>query len=72
MSVLLVTPRPLIYTHSSYLDMFNHHYAIFDTPTVQEDEAAWRAQLVHVVRYVLAIKPMILFFPGAVHPDGAV
>ena len=65
MSVLLVTPRPLTHshTHSSYLDMFNHHYAIFDTPTVQEDEAAWRAQLVHVVRCVLVIKPMILFFP---------
>ena len=33
----------------SYLDMFNYHYAIFDTPSVQEDEAAWRSQLVHVV-----------------------
>eukprot|EP00053_Salpingoeca_punica_P007500 m.68393 g.68393 ORF g.68393 m.68393 type:complete len:439 (+) comp14178_c0_seq1:76-1392(+) len=37
----------------SYLDLSNYYQAIFDTPSVQTDEAAWKSALRNVVVYAV-------------------
>ena len=39
--------------HDKYLDASNYHKAMFDTPSVQADEQAWKAALRNAIFFVI-------------------